>query len=157
MNSGLRVYLETTIFNRYFEEGREYAAESKQLFDKILAGEIVAFTSTAVLDELEQAQEPKRSKMLDLVPSHRITIWDVEENARHLADVYIETGIIPKRYRLDGIHIAMAAIHDVDSIVSLNFKHINRLKTKTGTEIVHRIKGYGTPQICTPAEVIHND
>ena len=31
----IRVYLETTVFNRYFEEGREYCAETKLLFDKI--------------------------------------------------------------------------------------------------------------------------
>ena len=157
MNTGLRVYLETTIFNRYFEEGREYAAESKRLFDKILAGEITAFTSIAVVEELEQAPEPKRSQMLRLIPSHNITVWEVEPSARHLADVYIEMSIIPVKYRMDGIHIAMAAINDVDCIISLNFQHINKLKTKTATEVIHNIKGYSNPYICTPMEVLDDE
>ena len=157
MSVGLRIYLETTIFNRYFEEGREYATETKRLFDKILAGEIAAFTSVAVLEELEQAPEPKRSEMLRLIPSHNIIVWEVEQSARHLADVYIEMGIIPVKYRMDGIHIAMAAVNDVDCIISLNFQHINKLKTKAATEIVHRMKGYGSPFICTPGEVIYDD
>ena len=157
MGAELRVYLETTIFNRYFEEGREYASESKRLFDKILSGEIVAFTSTAVLAELEKAPEPKRSQMLELILSHAITVWTVEESADNLADVYIEAGVIPPRFKTDGIHIAMAAIKGLDCIISLNFHHINKLKTKTATEIIHRLKGYGNPYICTPAEVVYDD
>jgi predicted nucleic acid-binding protein len=153
----LRVYLETTIFNRYFEDNREYAKETKMLFEKIATGEIDAYTSVAVLAELEQAPEPKRSKMLGLVASHDITVWVVEQNAYDLADLYIEMDIIPTRYRLDGVHIAMAALGGMDCIISLNFHHINKLKTKTATEIVHRMKGYGSPFICTPMEVIDNE
>ena len=157
MNAKLRIYLETTIFNRYFEEGREYAAESKRLFGMIAAGEIIAFTSAAVVRELKQAPEPKRSQMLRLISSHAIQVWEVEQSAYDLADVYIEMGIIPARYRMDGIHIAIAAVNDVDCIISLNFKHINKLKTKAATEIIHKIKGYTNPFICTPMEVIYDD
>jgi hypothetical protein len=38
--------------------------------------------------------------------------------------------MLPKKSRVDGIHIAMAAINNMDFIVSLNFKHINKVKTK---------------------------
>ena len=157
MDAKLRVYLETTVFNRYLEEGREYANESKLLFNKILDGNILAFTSVAVLEELERAPEPKRSQMMELIQSHTITVWPVEESADTLADVYIEAGIIPPRFRTDGIHIAMAAIKGLDCIISLNFHHINKLKTKTATEVIHRLKGYGNPFICTPAEVVYDD
>ena len=47
----LRAYFETTIFNRYFEEGREYHLETKQLFEMISSGDVTAFTSVAVLQE----------------------------------------------------------------------------------------------------------
>lgn len=155
--SRLRIYLETTVFNRYFEGGREYAAESNALFKKVEAGEIEAYTSTAVLDELANAPEPKRSEMLELVSRFGISALEVDEQAYALADLYIEMGIIPARFRLDGVHIAMAAIHDMDCIISLNFHHINKLKTKTATEIIHRMRGFSNPFICTPAEVIYDD
>ena len=153
----LKVYLETTVFNRYFEDGREYSIETKILFEKIQAGEIDGYTSLAVLEELEQAPSPKKEQMIALISSHDITVWDVEQNAYDLADLYIEMGIIPMRFRLDSVHIAMAVINDMDCIVSLNFHHINRLKTKTATEIIHRMKGYATLNICTPMELIYND
>ena len=151
------VYLETTIFNRYFEDDRKYANETKLLFNKIASGEIEAFTSLAVLSELEKAPEPKREKMLALIRQYKIVTLEVDDAAYELADVYGEMGIIPARFRFDGIHIAMAAIHSMDCIISLNFHHINKLKTKTATEIIHRMKGFTNPFICTPAEVIYDD
>ena len=152
-----RVYIETTIFNRYFEDGREYSEASRKLFDMIAAGEIEAITSTAALGELDDCPEPKRSQMLALVQQHNLIVLEVDQEAYDLADVYVEMGVVPARFRLDGVHIAMAAIHGSDCIVSLNFHHINRLKTKTATEIIHRMKGYTNPFICTPMEVIAND
>lgn len=153
----MRVYFETTVFNRYFENGREYNAETKSLFAMIPSGKIEAFTSAAVLEEIDQAPEPKRSQMLNLIKLFDVNVLEVEQPAYDLADIYIEMGIIPKKYRLDGVHIAMAAVNNLDCIVSLNFHHINKLKTKTATEIINRMKDYANPYICTPMEVTDND
>ena len=154
--SAIKVYLETTIFNRYFESGREFSLESKELFTMIASRKIDAFTSSAVLTELNRAPSPKREDMFDLIAKYNIDVLELEQSAYDLAETYIEMGIIPARFQMDGIHIAMAAIHNMDCIISLNFHHINKLKTKTATEIVHRMKGYSNPYICTPAEVIYN-
>ena len=151
----MRVYIETTIFNRYFEDGREYNAENVQLFEEIKRGKIDAFTSSFVIQELEDAQEPKREKMLRLIPDFNIKILEYDVKAYDLADLYIQMGVIPQKSRVDGTHIAMAAMHDMDCIVSLNFRHINRLKTKTATEVIHRMKNFSNPSICTPMEVIN--
>jgi hypothetical protein len=153
----IRVYLETTVFNRYFEDGREFCTETKLLFDKIAGRKIEAFTSVYVLMEIEKAPEPKRSQMLKLIGDYNLGTFNGSQEAQELADVYVETGIIPARFKMDGIHIAMTAIHRLDCIVSLNFNHITKLKTKTATEIVHKIKGYSSPYICTPAEVLENE
>jgi len=150
----LKAYLETTIFNRFLEENREYSMETKALFDKILQNEVEAYSSTYVLEELDKAPEPKRSAMLNLIPKYNITILEIDQRAYDLSETYIEMGIIPIKFRIDGIHIAMAAIYGMDCIVSLNFHHINKLKTKMATEIIHRMKGYNNSFICTPMEVI---
>jgi len=149
-----RMYLETTIFNRFLEDKREYCIETRKLFDKILQNEIDAYSSAYVLEELDKASEPKRSEMINIVSKYKITILEIDQRAYDLSEIYIEMGIIPLKYRIDGIHIAMAAIHNMDCIVSLNFHHINKLKTKMATEIIHRMNGYNNPFICTPMEVI---
>ena len=153
----MRVYFETTVFNRYFEDGREYSEETKYLFNMITTGKVEAFTSAAVLEELDPSPEPKRSQMIGLIKQFGMTVLEVDQSAYDLADVYVEMGIIPAQYRMDGVHTAMATLHDLDCIVSLNFRHINKLKTKTATEIIHRMKGYNNPFICTPMEVTDNE
>jgi len=150
----LKVYLETTVFNRFLEDNREYNRETKKLFEKIAQKEIEAYSSTYVIEELDKASEPKRSIMLNLISQYKITILEIDNMAYDLSETYIEMGIIPKKFRIDGIHIAMATIYDMDCIVSLNFHHINKLKTKMTTEVIHRMKGYNNPIICTPMEVI---
>ena len=119
----LKVYLETTIFNRFLEENRDYNRETKRLFDKILQNEVEAYSSTYVIEELDKAPEPKRSEMLNLILKYNIIVLEIDQRAYDLSEIYIEMGIIPIKFRVDGIHIAMAAIYDMDCIVSLNFHH----------------------------------
>ena len=116
--------------------------------------EIEAYSSTYVIEELDKASEPKRTEMLNLFQKFNITVLEIDQKAYDLSETYIEMGIIPIKYRIDGIHIAMAAIYNMDCIVSLNFHHINKLKTKMSAEIIHRMKGYNNPFICTPMEVL---
>ena len=153
----ISVYLETTVFNRYLEEGREYCAETRLLFDLIVKRKIEAYTSVYVIDEIQKAPEPKRTQMLNLIRDFRIVALEESKEAQDLADIYTEAGIIPARFKMDGVHIAITAINHIDCIVSLNFHHINKLKTKTATEVIHIIKGYNSPYICTPMEVLEDE
>jgi hypothetical protein len=149
----LKVYLETTVFNRFFDKNREYIAETKEFFQNIKDKKVDAYTSTYVIEELGRAPEPKRRNMLGLIPEYGINVLEIDQRAIDLADVYIEMGIIPLKFRMDGVHIAMASINEADCIISLNFHHINKLKTKMASEIINRMNGYGNPYICTPMEV----
>jgi hypothetical protein len=62
-------------------------------------------------------------------------------------------GIIPLKYRTDGVHIAVAAVNDLDLIISMNFQHIVKRKTKIGTGNINALNGYRSVEICTPVEV----
>jgi predicted nucleic acid-binding protein len=152
----IKVFIETTIFNRYFEEHREYSLESKILFDRIKLGYLEAYTSAYVVDELSYAPSPKKEGMLKLIQSHDVIILDKNKATLALADFYIHLSIIPQKFRLDGVHIATATVHNLDCIISLNFQHINKLKVKNALEPVNAMMGYSSPVICTPGEVIYD-
>jgi len=77
----------------------------------------------------------------------------LNDEAERLADTYVEQGIIPLKYRTDGIHIAVAAVNDLDMIISMNFQHIVKRKTKIGTGNVNALNGYRAVEIYTPMEV----
>ena len=148
------IYIETTVFNRYLEEEREFCTETRSLFDKMQGGEIEAYTSVYVISELEKAQEPKRSRMLDLIREFHVHVLGSDDSAQELADVYIQAGVIPLRFRLDAVHIAVATVNNLDYVISLNFHHINKIKTKMVTEAINKVHGYSSPLICHPAEVL---
>ena len=152
-----KIYLETTMFNHYFDEDREAHADTVALFKEIESGKHEAYTSTYVIDELDEANEPKRSQMLSLIKKYSIILLDADVKALDLADVYVNNGVIPAKYRYDGLHIAIAAINDLEYIFSLNFRHINRQKTKAMTAYINISKGYKPINICSPMEVIEHE
>ena len=149
-----KIYLETTLFNYYFDDDRGIMHESAiALFKDIAAGKYVAFTSLYVIDELEKAPSEKRDKMIALIERFGITALALNAEAERLADIYVEQGIIPLKHRTDGVHIAVAAVNDLDMIISMNYQHIIKRKTKIGTANINALNGYRSVEICTPMEV----
>ena len=149
-----RIYLETTMFNHHFDTEREAHVATVKLFKEIKAGKYDAYTSLYVTDELGDAGEPKRSNMLALIGEYEINVLDASDEAIYLADIYVKEGIIPARFSYDGLHIACATANDLDYIFSLNFKHINKLKTKTMTSNTNIREGYRPVIIVSPLEVV---
>jgi predicted nucleic acid-binding protein len=149
--------LETTIFNYYFDAERDAHPYTVRLFEEIAAGKYIAFTSAYVVRELMDAPEPKRGKMLALVEQYGVEIFGPSDEAEQLAQIYTGEGIILQRFLTDAIHIACATVHDLDMILSLNFKHIVRKKTIELTELVNVREGYRKVQIYTPMEVVDDE
>ncbi|MBQ3347780.1 MAG: hypothetical protein IJQ15_03115 [Synergistaceae bacterium] len=128
-NFKLRLYLETTTFN-WFIDPRPGHEDVVRLFEAVKAGQFVGYTSRYVTDELDKAEEPKRTNMLNLIDEYGIIMLSPRIETEMLAGNYIEEGIIPKSQMYDSLHIALASLHELDAIVSYNFHHINREKTK---------------------------
>jgi len=154
----LKAYLETTIFNFVFaDDSPDKKQDTLRLFDEIKQGKYIPYTSDYVLQELLKAEEPKKTKMVNLLDQYGIILLATDNNAEILADAYVAEKIIPVKYRMDGIHIAMATINNLDIIVSYNFHHIVKLKTIIGTESINLREGYKRIGIYSPTEVIENE
>ncbi len=153
----LRLYLETTMFNYYFDKERDGHAATVRMFEAMGAGEYEGYTSEYVALELRQSSEPKRSNMLALIEKYGIVMLEPDEETTRLADLYIKEGIIPEKYRFDGTHIACTSTNGLDGVLSFNFQHINKLKTKEMTALVNLREGYKSVIICTPMEVLDNE
>ena len=125
-----KIYIETTLFNFYFDTGREAHADTVKLFQEIAKRKYEAYTSDYVIDELEKAPKEKRDKMIGLLEQYGIAVLMINSEAERLADIYVEQGIIPLKYRTDGVHIAVAAVNSLDMIIRMNFQHIVKRKTK---------------------------
>ena len=153
----LRMYFETTMFNYYLDAERDGHADTVRLFEAIRAGKHEAYTSGYAIEELLHASEPKRGQMMALIDVYGITTLDITEDSNALASLYVLEGVVPMRFRLDGAHIAIASIHGLDCILSYNFQHINRVKTKLLAERINHRSGYLSPVICTAKEVLEDE
>ncbi|MDR3305642.1 MAG: PIN domain-containing protein [Clostridiales Family XIII bacterium] len=153
----MRLYLETTMFNYFFDAERDGHADTVRLFEDIRNGKHEAFTSEYVEIELRKASEPKRSNMLALIQEYGIKVFGIDEDSDRLADIYTAHGIIPERFRFDSLHIAIASVHGLDYVLSYNFQHINRAKTKLFAGRINSENGYETVVICTAKEVLEDE
>jgi len=149
-----KVYLETTMFNYYFDKTRNAQPSTVAFFEAIGSGQFEGFTSVYTYNELEMAPEPQRVNMLNLIEKYNIMVLDTSDEIEQLAENYMANNIIPRKKIIDALHLAVASVNEIDIILSFNFKHINKLKTKTMIPAVNRMAGYRDIVIAQPEEVI---
>ena len=114
------IYMETTMFNFYFDEERGEAHKcTVRLFEMIKERAFEAYTSTFVTNELKKAHEEKRNKMLELIDKCKITVLDENDEINRIGHLYVEKKAIPKRYLTDALHIATATVYGLDIISSV--------------------------------------
>jgi predicted nucleic acid-binding protein len=148
----LRLYLDTTIPNYVFTlELPEKMELTKKLFEKINQGEYEAYISDVVIEELKQAKEPKRSKLLSRIKD--IIRLPFTPEARDLAEKYIKNKIISKNYLGDARHVAIATVYNIDAVVSWNYEHLVNINKIRMINIVNEITGYKHIEIISPEEV----
>ena len=152
-----KVYLETTLFNYYFDETRNAQPVTIAFFEAVGSGQFEGYTSIYAYNELDKAPEPHRSNMLNLIEKYHITVLDTSDEVIRLAEKYIINSIIPKKKRIDALHIAIASVNELDIILSYNFKHINKLKTKTLIPAINLLSSYQEIAIAQPEEVIDDE
>jgi len=153
----LRIYLETTVFNYYFDEERDEHPATVKLFNEIKDGKFEAVTSTLVVKELAATKdEERRNKLLGLIEKCGIRVLEhVNETIQKLAEYYIHEKIIPTSSRNDAMHIATATFYELDCIISMNFSHINKYKTKVLVARNNAVLGYTKVlDICSSWEVV---
>jgi predicted nucleic acid-binding protein len=154
----MKIYLETTILNFYFaEDAPEKRIDTLKLFDEISREKYDAYTSDAVIEEISKATNELKEKLLSLIVKYNIPILDEGSEVESLANLYVNEGVIPLKYRDDATHIAMATITGMDMIISWNFKHIVKRKTILMTNLINLREGYKNIDIYSPSEVIEND
>jgi hypothetical protein len=153
----MKIYLETTVFNYYFDIERDAHPATVQLFNEIHSGKFIRYTSIYVIEELENTKGDKGHKILNLIPKFNVVVLPKNDDAVHLAKLYIESNIIPHRYLLDATHIALATVNNLDAIISQNFTNIVKQKTKIFTEYINKVNNYRTIEILSPMEVVENE
>lgn len=154
----LKLYFDTTIFNFAFaDDAPQEKAVTLALIETVRNGKYDACLSDVVLREIGAASEEKARRLMALVNEMQPVELEFDEECRELAAEYIKRGIIPQKYEDDAFHIAIATVNNLDAVISWNFEHIVKLKTKREVTGTNLLLGYKELDIYSPLEVGNND
>ncbi len=111
-----------------------------------------AFISPVVLDEISRgdadAIQVRQKK------SEAFAILKILPEVKKLADTYFSKLDIPEKARADTYHLALAAWHGMDYLVSWNCAHIANAKIRKTLDEINSRENIRTPVICTPEELM---
>jgi predicted nucleic acid-binding protein len=150
----IKAFIETSMFNYNFDDDREHHLDTVAFFAACLAGRFEPYTSAYVIDEILAAPEEKQLKMLSLIDRYGMTVLPASNVIDNLALLYLYEGALPRKSLTDASHIASATIHNLDLVVSLNFRHVVRPRTEKMTGEINIRLGYKPVQLSSPMGVI---
>lgn len=154
----LLLYLDTSVIS--FALSEDIPIEDRnitlKLIEEINKGKYVGLISDVVVREIGNTRDSaKRDQLLKLVNQIELNdILAVDKESDSLADKYIKENVIPAVYRDDALHIALASVKGLDILVSWNFKHLVKHKTRMEVAGINTLLGYKVIDICTPWEVL---
>lgn len=144
-----RLYLDTSVPNAYFDERNLYRQEITRRFWLKLKECHVLISDLVIREMKATGDENLREKLVGLVKDFKLLSTESDE-VRLLAEQYVSNGIIPVRHIEDAVHIAVTTVNSLDILVSWNFEHIVKLKTKRQVNAVNVLLGYNPIEIIEP-------
>lgn len=112
-------------------------------------------TSQYVLDEAAAGDPKLSAERLELLRD--IPILPLDPEIAKLAGELVARAILPKKATIDAIHIAIAAHHRVDYLLTWNCKHIANARILPRVHQVLLELKVPIPVICTPEEMLGDD
>jgi 3-hydroxyacyl-CoA dehydrogenase len=95
-------------------------------YSEVINDNYKVVVSDILLRELRSALANVRD-YLDQLHNDKIVTISLNEEAEQLAEIYLKEKIVGFKSLADCQHIATATIHNIEILVSLNFKHIVNL------------------------------
>jgi predicted nucleic acid-binding protein len=113
------------------------------------------FTSELVIVEASAGNAEAAARRLEML--REIAELSIDEEVQELADQLISKGGFPSGAEADALHVAVAAVHNIDYLLTWNFRHIDNAAKKPIIRSICVAAGYLCPEICTPMELLQED
>jgi predicted nucleic acid-binding protein len=110
------------------------------------------FISQLVIDEAS-AGNPDQAK-LRLEAIQEFPQLEIIEEAVQLTAELLKAGVFPPKALTDAAHIAVAAVHGIEYLMTWNCKHIANATIFQSVREICLQQGYSFPTICTPEELL---
>jgi len=113
------------------------------------------FSSAVAVNEAMKGNPLLATERLKLIS--QTTLLDINDDATALAGELLRRSSIPAKADVDALHVAVAAVHGMDYLITWNCKHIANASILRRVYAVCRAAGYEPPLICTPQELMEGE
>ena len=151
------VYLETTLISylvsrpsrdllvaAHQQTTHEWWANRRQAFE--------CYVSQVVIDEASSGDPEEAKSRMRLIED--LPALEVTEETESLARAILASGAIPPRGVRDAAHVAVAAVNEMDYLLTWNCRHLANAQIIRRISVVCNRLGYSLPVICTPEELM---
>ena len=158
-NRKIKVYLDTSVISYLDQQDApEQMQETREVWERIKAGQYEVFISDVVLRELADCkEEAKRDLLIGHLAEIKYNLIAVDDDIAKLAEKIVTKGVLKQKNIDDCQHIAAAILSDCDIIVSWNFKHIVNVKTIRGIKVITTVEGYKDLLIYQPTALLNEE
>jgi len=108
--------------------------------------------SLVVVNEARLGNPESAARRLAILEG--IPLLEVTASAQKLAVTIVQKGLLPQAAYPDALHIATAAVHQVDYLLTWNCNHIANAEILPRIGLVCEPLGVVLPYICTPEELL---
>ena len=151
------VYIETSIISYFTAQPSSdllAAAWQRATADwwESQRGRFELYVSEVVIEEAEKGDPQAAVRRLEAIVN--LPLLQITDNVVSLARALINAGAVPEKAIDDSLHIAVSAVHEIDYLLTCNFRHIDNAEAKPIIRHVCAVNGYSCPEICTPQELM---
>jgi predicted nucleic acid-binding protein len=151
----LRLYIDTSVLGGLFDsEDLRRVDTAERVLQLIKNGSYDGFISLLTVEEILKAPDRIREKLQGKIRETGLSVLEETEESISLADAYLQNGAMPEKYRDDARHIAVGVFHELDYIVSWNYKHMVNIAVRRLINSTNLRMGYNPIEIISPEEVI---
>ncbi|HIJ64442.1 MAG TPA: type II toxin-antitoxin system VapC family toxin [Candidatus Hydrogenedentes bacterium] len=155
-----RVYLETSVVSYLTARASRdlVVAAHQQITQEWWERErthYVLFVSDLVHVEAGQGNPDAAQRRLALLEP--LAVLEESEEIRELAELYAKEIPLPRRAAADALHMALAAWHEMDYLLTWTCQHIANGFVRRRLEEIDRTAAITSPTICTPEELLYGN
>ena len=116
--------------------------------------QVTACISPYVIEEVGAGDPEAARQRIDMI--RPLTVLDTNDQIEALADFLLLGGGLPPKARIDALHIACAAHHNVNIVMTWNFKHIANPVQLPVMRGLCAARGYRLPELVSPLEMMEH-
>ena len=153
------VYIESSVIS--YLTSRPSADPIKSAWQSVTAQwwntkleQVTACISPYVIEEVCAGDPDAARQRIDMI--RPLTVLDSNVEVEALAEFLLLGGGLPPKARFDALHIACAAFHNVNVVMTWNFKHIANPAQLPVMRGLCAARGYRLPELVSPLEMMES-